>query len=464
MVLPLQMKKIKIIIAIAAAIALFVMCNKPDALPDDQYDNRLSGGLATAFDETSQAFTHSIDALEGRDGFVHELGDKAFEQTFVSAPAPVFGGVGYIYNNVSCISCHHNDGKGTPTAGFQNSSLLIRVSIPGADEHGAPLSIPGYGFQIQDKALIGITPEAQIAIQYTSFPVTYADGTTVTLQKPVFSLANPYLPLPSDYYISPRLAPPVFGIGLLDNIPEPTILSFADEDDANGDGISGRPNYIFDTALHIRRIGRFGLKANTISLQNQVALAYQQDMGVTNYLFPDENSKTQSQDKQQDKTVIELPDSTLNAVVFYVKTLAVPARRNVNDAANKKGEMLFNQINCSGCHKQTMYTGYVTDVPALSNQRIHPYTDMLLHDMGEGLADGRPDFLASGNEWRTTPLWGLGMLQKVQGAGYYLHDGRALSIEEAILWHGGEAEQSKNAFMKLDKSDRDALLAFLKSL
>ena len=458
------MKKLYIIFSIVAAVTFFVMCNKPDALPDEQYDNRLSGGLATTFDETSQAFTHGINGLEGRDGFVHELGDKAFEQTFVSAPAPVFGGLGYIFNNVSCISCHHNDGKGTPTAGLQNSSLLIRVSIPGTDEHGAPLSVPGYGFQIQDKALIGITPEATVNIQYTSVPVTYPDGNTVTLRKPTYTLTNAYFPLPSNYFISPRLAPPVFGIGLLDNVPESTLLSFADENDANGDGVSGRPNYIFDTALNIKRIGRFGLKANTISLQNQVALAYQQDMGVTNFLFPDENSKTQSQDKQNNATVIDLPDSTLNSVIFYVKTLAVPARRDVNDEINKKGEALFSQINCSGCHKPTMYTGYVTDVPSLSNQRIHPYTDLLLHDMGDGLADGRPDFLATGSEWRTTPLWGLGMLQKVQGVAYYLHDGRAQSIEEAILWHDGEAQKSKTAFMNLSKADRDALLAFLKSL
>ncbi len=457
------MKKLTILLVITTAVTCFIRCNKPDVLPDDQYDNRLSGGLATTFDETSQAFSHGIDGLEGRDGFVHELGDKAFEQTFVSAPAPVFGGLGYIYNNVSCISCHHNDGKGTPTAGLQNSSLLIRVSLPGTDEHGAPLSIPGYGFQVQDKALLGITPEASVNIQYTSVPVSYPDGTVVTLRKPSYQLVNPYYPLPASYYLSPRLAPPVFGIGLLDNIEASTLLSFADEDDKDGDGISGRPNYIFDTALNVLRIGRFGLKANTISLQNQVALAYQQDMGVTNYLFYDENSKSQSQYKQ-DKTIIELPDSTLNATIFYVKTLAVPARRNVNDPTNKKGEALFNQINCSGCHKTTMYTGYVTDVPSLSHQRIHPYTDLLLHDMGDGLADGRPDFVATGNEWRTAPLWGLGMLQKVQGVTFYLHDGRAQSIEEAILWHGGEAERSKNGFMNLSKEDRNALLQFLKSL
>lgn len=458
------MKQFFTILIIAATVTTFVMCNKPDALPDDQYDNRLSGGLATTFDESSQAFSHSISGLEGRDGFVHELGDKAFEQTFVSAPAPIFGGLGYIYNNVSCISCHHNDGKGTPTAGLQNSSLLIRVSLPGEDEHGAPLSVPGYGFQIQDKALIGIIPEASVSIQYTPVSVAYPDGTTATLRKPAYTLTNPYFALPAVYYMSPRLAPPVFGIGLLDNVPDATLLSFADENDANGDGISGRPNYIFDTALNIRKIGRFGLKANTISLQNQVALAYQQDMGVTNYLFPDENSKTQTQDRQGGKTVIDLPDSTLSHVIFYIKTLSVPARRNVSDAINKRGEALFSQINCSGCHKPTMYTGYVTDVPSLSNQRIHPYTDLLLHDMGDGLADGRPDFLASGSEWRTTPLWGLGMLQKVQGVAYYLHDGRAQSIEEAILWHDGEARNSKEAFMDLSKEDRNALLAFLKSL
>ena len=456
------MKKLTVIMTLSAAVVLFAMCNKAKELPDAAFDDRLSGGLATVFDETSRAFTRGISGLSSRDEVVHEFGDQAFEQTFV-ADSAIFSGKGPVYNNVSCISCHHNDGKGTPTAGYPNSSLLFRVSLPGEDEHGAPLGLPGYGFQIQDKALIGIQPEARVAIQYIEQTVAYPDGSAVTLRKPVYTVQDAYFPLPATFNLSPRLAPPVFGMGLIESIPESTILSFADEHDVDGDGISGRPNYIYDTASNRMDIGRFGLKANTVSLAHQVALAYQQDMGVTSSVLPDESSKGQSQ-YTGTTTHSELPDSTLKAVTFYVQTLAVPARRNVNDTTNKKGEALFTQINCSGCHKPTVYTGLNTAIPALSGQRIHPYTDLLLHDMGEELADGRPDFVATGSEWRTMPLWGIGLFEKTNGIPYYLHDGRARTIEEAILWHSGEAQKSKNAFMNLSKEDRDAVIQFLKSL
>ena len=456
------MKKIAVLMVMVSVVIVFVMCNKASDLSTSAYDDRMSGGAATVFDETSRAFTRLITGIEGRDAVVHEFGDQAFEQTFVS-DSVIFSGKGPVYNNVSCISCHHNDGKGTPTAGFPNSSLLFRVSLSGTDEHGAPLSIPGYGFQIQDKSLINVQPEARVDIQYTEQIVTYSDGSIVTLRKPVYTVQNPYYPLPASYHLSPRLAPPVFGLGLLESIPENTLLSFADETDADGDGISGRPNYIFDSASNKQDLGRFGLKANTVSLSHQVAVAYQQDMGVTSSVLPDENCKGQSQ-YTQTRTKVELPDSTLNAVTFYVRTLGVPARRNVNDVVNKRGETLFTQINCSGCHKPTIYTGLNTSVPSLSGQRIHPYTDLLLHDMGEGLADGRPDYVATGSEWRTMPLWGIGLFEKTNGIPFYLHDGRARTIEEAILWHGGEAEKSKQAFMNLSKDDRKAVIQFLMSL
>lgn len=456
------MKHLKTLLLITGIVSAFVMCNRADTFPASGYDDRLSGGAATVFDVSSQAFTHEIDGLTGRNLIVHGLGDQNFEQTFV-ADSTIFGGKGPIFNNVSCISCHHNDGKGTPTAGFQNSSLLFRISIPGLDEHGAPLSAPGYGFQVQDKALLGVQPEAHIDISYKDSIVNYADGSFVTLRVPTYTLQNPYYPLPAVYYLSPRLAPPVFGAGLLENIPESTILSLADENDKDGDGISGKPNYIFDTAVNKKQLGRFGLKANTTTIQRQVAVAYQQDMGVTSYLLPDESSKGQSQ-YTQTRTQIELPDSTLNAVTFYIKTLAVPARRNVNDSSNVQGARLFAQINCAKCHIPTVQTGIDFAVPQLSNQRIHPYTDLLLHDMGSGLADGRPDFDATGSEWRTMPLWGIGLFPKTNGTAYYLHDGRARSIEEAILWHGGEAEKAKGQFINLNKKDRDKLLNFLNSL
>lgn len=457
------MKKVWVISILLFSICGFTMCNKADVFPEFGYDERLSGGLATVFDETSKAFSHAVEGLNGRGMEVHELGDAAFEQTFVSAPAPVNSGLGPVFNNVSCISCHHNDGKGTPTAGFSTSSMLFRISIPGADEHGGPLTALGYGGQLQDQAVFGKQPEVRVDINYSDKEVTYPDGSSVVLRDPVYTITQSYMSLPASHMLSPRMAPPVFGTGLLELIPESTILSFADANDKDGDGISGKPNYVYNPYTKKTELGRFGLKANNPSLLVQVAGAYNQDMGITSYVFPQESSYGQSQsDSYTDDP--ELADSVLNSVAFYVKTLAVPARRNVTDATVKEGEQLFNQINCSGCHKATVHTGVNVTIKQLSNQRIHPYTDLLLHDMGNGLADNRPDFLADGKEWRTTPLWGIGLFQKTNGIPYFLHDGRARTLEEAILWHGGEAEKSKQAFMQLTKTDRDKLIKFLNSL
>ncbi|MEP7142291.1 MAG: di-heme oxidoredictase family protein [Ferruginibacter sp.] len=457
------MKKLFVISSMLFIVILFTMCNKAGVFADSGYDERLSGGIATVFDETSKSFGHQVTGLNERDGIVHGLGDGAFEKTFVSAPAPINSGLGPVFNNVSCISCHHNDGKGTPTAGFVNSSLLFRLSIPGTDVNGGPLAINGFGGQLQDVSIFGKQPEATVNISYTNEIVTYPDGATVTLRKPTYTLINAYQALPAGYLISPRLAPPVFGVGLLENIPEATILSFADENDADGDGISGRPNYVYNPYTNQTELGRFGLKANTPNLLVQVASAYNQDMGITNYVFSKESSWGQPQsDNLNDDP--ELPDSTINNVVFYIKTLAVPARRNVTDPDIIKGKQLFTQINCSGCHKPLVQTGINVTLRSVSNQRIQPFTDLLLHDMGDGLADNRPDFLATGKEWRTTPLWGIGLFAKTNGTPFYLHDGRARTIEEAILWHGGEAENIKQRFMQLSKTDRTSLLKFIQSL
>jgi CxxC motif-containing protein (DUF1111 family) len=404
-----------------------------------------------------------MPGLNERDERVHETGDAAFEQTFVTAPAPVNSGLGPVFNNVSCISCHHNDGKGTPTAGFSNSSLLFRISLPGTDANSGPLPVPGFGLQLQDLSIFRKMPEAKVDISYTENSFTYADGEVINLRKPIYTLQNPYQAIASNYLLSPRLAPPVFGLGLLENIPEANILANADENDTNGDGISGRPNYVWNPYTKKKELGRFGLKANTPTILVQAASAYQQDMGITNYVFKQESSFSQTQsDNLYDDP--ELQDSILNAVFFYIKTLAVPARRKVTDTEIKSGEQIFTQINCSGCHKPTMQTGVDITLKPISNQRIHPFTDLLLHDMGDGLADNRPDFLATGKEWRTTPLWGIGLFEKTNGIPFYLHDGRARTIEEAILWHEGEARQSKNKFTQLSKADRNAIIKFLKSL
>jgi len=459
-------KKFYIILTLGALVYTFSRCNKTGAFPDDGYDDRLSGGSFTTLDASTQAFKQAIDGLTDRQERVHTIGDGTFDQVFVAAPAPHFGGLGPVFNNISCINCHRNDGSGFPTTGASNSGLLMRISIPGQDEHGGPLAAPGFGLQIQDQALLGSAPEASINISYTDVPVTYPDGTIVTLRKPVYTVQNPYTSMPAGYMTSPRLAPRLIGMGLLENIPESTILSFVDAGDKNGDGITGKANYVYDPYTKNMEIGRFGVKANTSTLLMQVATAYQQDMGVTSFAQPLESAYGQSQFSTvgTGDTSPELVDSLLNYVTFYVQTLAVPARRDVLDSVNKRGATLFTQVNCAGCHRPTMQTG-VNPAINLSSQRIHPYTDLLVHDMGEGLADNRPDYLATGREWRTSPLWGIGLLSKTNGGtAYYLHDGRARSVEEAILWHDGEAATSKQQFMQLSFVDRVALLQFISSL
>ncbi len=459
------MKKIFVISAIAIFVASFSMCHKAEVFSESGYDERLSAGAATVFDASSKAFTNAFDGLSARNEFVHNAGDNTFDQTFVAPPSPIFTGLGPIFNNISCVNCHRNDGEGIPTAGFATSGLLMRISQPGTDANGGPLAIDGFGTQIQDQAVIGAQPEATVNINYTDLPVTYPDGTTVTLRQPAYALENPYLPLPSGYLLSPRLAPPLVGLGLLENIPENTILSFVDANDANSDGITGKENYVYDPYTKKTELGRFGLKANTPTLLVQVATAYQQDMGVTSYVQPVESAFSQTQMNVVHGDVQpELVDSLLNDVVYYVKTLAVPARRNVTDDDVKQGAILFNQINCSGCHRPTIQTAVDVTLPQISNQRIHPYTDLLLHDMGNGLADNRPDYLANGNQWRTAPLWGIGLLPTANGIAYYMHDGRARTLEEAILWHDGEAKNAKQQFMQLTSTQRNQLIKFLQSL
>ncbi|RYE23462.1 MAG: thiol oxidoreductase [Sphingobacteriales bacterium] len=457
------MRKFSVITTIICLTATFSMCRKAVPLSDDDYDERLAGGMATIFDETSKAFSHAVEGMNATDELEHERGDAAFEQTFVSAPAPINSGLGPIFNNVSCISCHHNDGKGTPTAGTVNSSLLFRISGDGTNEFGGPSAVSGYGGQLQDVAIFGKQPECKVQIVYTDNAVTYPDGSKITLRKPAYTIINSYTTLPSHYSLSPRLAPPIFGLGLLENIPESTLLSYADENDADGDGISGRANYVYNTQSKQMEIGRFGLKANMPKIAVQVAGAYQQDMGVTSSIFPQESSWGQPQlDNLKDDP--ELHDTTLRSVIFYIKSLGVPARRNVTLPEVVAGKKLFTQINCSGCHIPVVRTGVDVTLAAISNQRIQPFTDLLLHDMGSDLADGYIDFKANGKEWRTAPLWGIGLFEKTNGTPYYLHDGRARTIEEAILWHGGEAEKSKNQFMSLTKAERNNLVSFIRSL
>ncbi len=440
-------------------------CSGGGGVEEKSFDETLLGGDTTVFDVTSDAFKFPSPDLSDKGLEKHSEGDEAFETVFIYPPGTVRSGLGPIYSNHSCEACHINNGRGEPDE--ELTSLVFRISIPGQSEIGGPNPIPGFGTQLQDKAIIlrVISEEAGVTIRYEEMEGQYADGTTYTLRKPIYRITSTYIPFPNDSLVSPRIASFVFGIGLLEAIPEETILNLADPDDSNGDGISGRPNWVWSFENQKIALGRIGWKASQPSALQQIARAYNEDISVTNPLYSQESSFGQTQYDEQDDDP-ELDFETLDTAAFYVQTLAVPARRNVDDPQAKRGQELFSEAKCSSYHIPMLKTGQhpTRNEPVLNNQVILPYTDLLLHDMGEGLADGRPDFGASGLEWRTPPLWGIGLVKVVNGHTNFLHDGRARNLEEAILWHGGEAEGSKEFFRNLSAEDREALVKFLDSL
>jgi len=426
----------------------------------------MAGGATTIFDATSNAYSTPAPNLGGEALARHMGGDAAFEAAFVSAPAQVNAGLGPVFNNNACVACHPRDGRGRPPfPGEAAQSMFLRISVPGTanDGSGGPAPVPNFGTQLFDKSIFGLTPMASFEIIYLETAGSFADGEPYLLQSPAYRIVDEYRELPAGLMWSPRVAPPVFGRGLLEAIPEANILARADEADADGDGISGKPNWVWDYATGQTALGRFGLKASNPTLRQQVAGAYRGDMGVTNPHFPVESSYgTDLWDGLDDEP--ELDEETLGLTTFYVQTLAVPARRNLTDPKVRRGEQLFRQAKCGSCHVSEQRTGSLAGVPEVSNQVIYPYTDLLLHDMGEGLADGRPDFDADGREWKTPPLWGIGLSNVVNGHTLFLHDGRARSLLEAILWHGGEGEASREAVRNMSPEDRRALIAFLESL
>ncbi len=439
-------------------------CNDPGIGASPADEDVPAGGATTLYLATSTAFSTPAPNLSAAGLELHRQGDVGFEAVFVTSPATVNGGLGPVYNNTSCASCHVRDGRGRPPGpGEVMASMLFRVSIPGQAADGGPLAVPGFGLQLQERGIFGVEPEAAIVIQYTDSIGRFADGTTYRLRVPRYIAHRSYRPLPADMMISPRVASPVFGLGLLEAVPEAGILALADEADRDGDGISGRANQVWDATAGRWVLGRFGWKANVPTLLQQTAAAYNNDMGITSSMFPVESCHGQPQGEGYEGEP-EISDGVLRATAYYTQTLGVPARRNVRNPDVRRGEALFREANCSGCHRPLLLTGMLEGVPEVSGQRIAPYTDLLLHDMGAALADERPDYLASGSEWRTPPLWGIGLTQVVSGHTYFLHDGRAQSLLEAIMWHGGEAERSREFFRKLSRSDRDAVIAFLQSL
>jgi len=441
---------------------------------------------------TSNAFSHPLPGLSDEDVVRFTRGDADFETPFVSSGNAIRPGLGPVFNASSCEACHPRDSRGEPPPhpadGRSNladaESMFLRVSL-GNDPETGPIPVPGMGTQLQQQAVAGAVPEANVTVRWRTRTGEYADGTPYQLRWPEFELtglADPEALAEAGYTVediqtSPRVAPPIHGRGYIEAIDAATLRGLADPDDADGDGISGRINRVLDAQTGERVIGRIGLKANNPSLRQQNAGAYHQDMGVTNPVFPEEApGAAVNRDHAGDDPELgwnsatgrpdpEAGERILGEVTFYTQTLAVPSRRFVDNPEVRRGERLFEQAGCTACHRPKLTTGEHPDgIELLSNREIAPYSDFLLHDMGEGLADGRGDFEATGREWRTPPLWGIGLNELVTGHRFYLHDGRARGLAEAILWHGGEAVPAREAFRQMRAEEREALLIFLRSL
>ena len=442
-------------------------CKEPETFPQSSLDERMSGGDATAFDAGSGAYGNPVPGLSARDEQVHAFGDKMFGTSFVQGPAPVFSGLGPVFNQNACSGCHISEGRGkAPSGGTRYESMFFKVSLPGSDPNGAPNAVPGFGLQIQDRAVFGTQPEAKVHLQWNTKTVLLAGGESVELRYPTYTIQDAYLPLPAGVLLSARVARPVVGMGLVEGIDEHSIIAHADPSDADGDGISGKPNYVHNYVTgEARTLGRMGWKASVADVKGQVARALNEDIGVTTSVFPHKNATGQSQMAAAYLAPgPDLHDSVLHAITFYMKTLSVPARRDVNEPDVLEGQRLFKSIGCVRCHADVYTTKVNVAFRPLSAQVIRPYSDFLLHDMGPELADNRPEFEASGQEWRTAPLWGVGLSRRVSGHTQLLHDGRARSFTEAILWHGGEAEKIKQTFSRLSSAQRSKLVRFLESL
>lgn len=423
-------------------------------LPGDAATNTLLLG--------SNSFLRPASNLSAENEQAFYSGNSFFNQAWVQAPASTENrdGVGPLFNSRSCSGCHFRDGKGFVPP--ENSSplvgILLRLSVPG-DTPGIP--DPVYGSQLQDQALPDLLPEAQAHITWDELPLTLADGSEVVLLDPIYHLDAPgYGPFPEDLMVSPRLAPHMVGLGLLEAIPVSRLEALADPDDSDGDGISGRVHL-----LESGEVGRFGWKSEQPTVRAQVAGAFAGDMGLTSSLHPIDDCT----DLQPECTSLvdggapEVTDTIFERTVLYSQTVAPPVRRAAEDPDILAGRQTFRDLGCSGCHVPQHTTGEF-EIAEFEGLSIWPYTDLLLHDMGPGLSDGRPVDGAEGSEWRTPPLWGIGLQEEVSGEARFLHDGRARSIEEAILWHGGEASGPQQGFMALSAEERDALIAFVEDL
>ena len=456
--------------------------SKPEAF------ERRPGGKTTTFKFPNRdAFSQPSDNMAFERQLDFRIGNGIFKKVWVSSPSSTQSsdGLGPLFNARSCQRCHLKDGRGHPPEGDEAAvSMFLRLSIPPqTDEDRAALTSylttvipdPSYGGQLQNFSIQGHPSEGEMVISYAPKPVTLADGTVVTLREPTYTAANlNYGPMHPDVMMSPRVAPPMIGLGLLEAIKDEDILANADPDDADGDGISGRANRVFSVERQDVALGRFGWKAGEPTVAQQSAGAFNGDIGISTPLvtthFGDCQPGTQDRCREAphggtaDGSVTEATPEMFDRVVFYSRNLAVPARRGIDDPQVLAGKEQFYNAGCTACHTPKFVTRRDSISEEQSFQLIWPYTDLLLHDMGEGLADNRPEGAATGTEWRTPPLWGIGLTEAVNGHTQFLHDGRARILLEAILWHGGEAQASRDTVVEMSADEREALLAFLNSL
>jgi len=448
------------------------------------------GGAATSDKALDRnAFSHASANMPFEKELDFKIGNGFFRRIWVSAPSSTQAadGLGPIFNAKACQRCHLKDGRGHPPAGNYPDdtavSMFLRLSIPPQTEEDRRLLAegrvnvikePAYGGQLQDFSVAGVPAEGRMHIEYKEIPMTLADGETVSLRAPSYSAVDlGYGPMHEEVMLSPRIAPQMIGLGLLELIPEANIRAQADPEDADGDGISGKPNEVWSHKHQRLALGRFGWKAGAPSIAEQTQSAFNGDIGISVPLFPDAYGDCTSAQAPclaapsgatERYANLEAHDQIVDLVSFYSQNLAVPARRNAEDRQVLAGKKLFADAGCAACHTPSWTTAASKENPWLGGQTIWPYTDLLLHDMGEGLADNRPEGRADGREWRTAPLWGIGMTETVNGHTNFLHDGRARNLLEAILWHGGEAEPSREAVRAMSKQEREALITFLNSL
>jgi CxxC motif-containing protein (DUF1111 family) len=463
-------------LALVCLLPLSILSADADRIPDEA----LSAGTFTIARTDASAYAEPATVLDYKQRQAFDMGRGHFHRRWV-----VFAGVngdwglGPTFIADRCSICHANAGRGTPPASpdQQLRSMIVRVSLPGRDEQGAPRADPHYGDQFQNDSLQGRTaddayssepvpPEADLYLDWTTRTVAFADGETVELREPRLRIERlRFGPLGEGAMTSVRNAQALVGLGLLEVVPEETLLTIAERQLA--EGMRGRPNRVWDAVNGRMALGRFGWKANQPSLKQQIAAAAIGDMGVTSELFPEQNCPP-VQALCLDETPgapRELIDNDWVEMEFWLQGLAVPARRSVTDPRFARGAALFVEAKCAVCHVPELKTAAtVPHLPQLANQTLRAYTDLLLHDMGEDLADGRPDFEAGPRDWRTPPLWGLGLSKAVNGSTALLHDGRARTILEAVLWHDGEAKASRERFRNLPKTDRESLLFYLESI